>query len=443
MAADKPAINYLPQGGQVQPGSITKPSPSDFSRLLERDFIPGDINVRDQVAPRIGKKDVPMELTRRIPWSKIAGVAARALPFLSTAIAIKEIWDDVRAFPDGTVDEGNNQEQIPEYWANYPSSPPERISSDTRAGFCSAYAARWSQAATGVTYTVFSMNDSTNSCTLQKTTRNTSGAVVSVTYQTVGYSVSSQLGCPTASGGSRPTPDADGKCVGGLRRPITPQELEERIRDWPSAQETKDKAKEIVEEGMNEGGVDWAPMTTGDGSLSGPAASSDPTEPTTTTTPEGTTTTWNTTNYNITYNNNYYSWNSTTTTSDGTTTTTTPTKEVETCGLPGKPACKMDEEGTPDGAAAEGNRGDVDQAGRDLNAAVTGLGAPTLSWQFVIPIPDGTCSSLMWSDNKGHTVGVNPCEESLVHTMRAILAWFLAACTALYCWRSVRDFTSA
>lgn len=112
------------------------------------------------------------------------------------------------------------------------------------------------------------------------------------------------------------------------------------------------------------------------------------------------------------------------------------------CGLPGSPPCKIDETGTPDGSATQGMRGDVAAAGDGVNNTVLGMTSPTLSWQFVLPIPEGTCQALTWSDGKGHGMGISPCDDDLVGDLRAMLAWLLAALTAVYCWRSVRQFVS-
>lgn len=114
---------------------------------------------------------------------------------------------------------------------------------------------------------------------------------------------------------------------------------------------------------------------------------------------------------------------------------------VETCGLPGKPPCKIDETGTPDGTSqAASSRADLAAKGDALNAAVTGLTAPALSWQFVIPIPQASCAALEFRARAAWGFSVDPCTNAAVALVRSMVAWLLGCLSALYCWRSVREF---
>lgn len=113
--------------------------------------------------------------------------------------------------------------------------------------------------------------------------------------------------------------------------------------------------------------------------------------------------------------------------------------DLETCGLPGKPACKIDESGTPDGSSLGGKLAQITAAGDALKGAVEGVEKPSsLGWSFGIAIPASSCSSLQFY-KPGGTWGVDICNSAAIDLMRALLAWFMAVVTALYVWRRVTE----
>lgn len=163
---------------------------------------------------------------------------------------------------------------------------------------------------------------------------------------------------------------------------------------------------------------------------------------------------------NVTYQGDKITWNIT----NNTTTVTTvpgqaPTTEtiVETvapqpgtevepqedreCGLPGTPACKIDETGTPTGQGVES--GSVDAVGAlelgQIGLMTTGQQA-VLPWLWALELPSGACSALTF-ELHGRGFSLDLCNNALVSFWRSLLAWALAAWSALYVWRSVTEAT--
>jgi hypothetical protein len=111
--------------------------------------------------------------------------------------------------------------------------------------------------------------------------------------------------------------------------------------------------------------------------------------------------------------------------------------DIETCGLPGKPPCKIDETGTPDGTSLQAKVTAIGTAGTALVEGVNDVSQPsTFGWVFGVSLPESACSALQFY-KPGGTWSIDPCNSSLVNTMRLLLAWFFALATALYCWRTV------
>lgn len=173
--------------------------------------------------------------------------------------------------------------------------------------------------------------------------------------------------------------------------------------------------------------------------LSGPASVNGPT---TTTTPPGGSPVTSTVVYNITYEGDTYNYSETATAGDGTVTTGPPSEKVEVCGLPGKPACKIDETGTP----TTGNLSAADAALTAAQAArVTELSGPahgqsSLPWSFSFGLPAASCTPFEYVSRIG-TITADPCTSSGVALWRSLLAWFLAGLTGLYIWRSVSELS--
>jgi len=152
-----------------------------------------------------------------------------------------------------------------------------------------------------------------------------------------------------ADGNWRPDPPPSGGGYLGESTPITEQALIDEIASksgWP----VSSAISRAVAEAVNKGDE---PIELEKPTVTGPATAPGPSTTTTTQTASGTTTTTNTTNYNIVYQGDTITYNSTTVTNttnpNGTTSTMTVTEQpkTEVCGLPGTPACKIDETGTP------------------------------------------------------------------------------------------------
>jgi len=156
------------------------------------------------------------------------------------------------------------------------------------------------------------------------------------------------------------------------------------------------KLDQIVRQALTDGGEAAEDYIRGQGTqgLTGPASVAGPTR---TETPPGggAAVTYNTT-YNVTYNGSTFTYTETTSGSDGSGSSGPPVPvpvELETCGLPGKPACKIDETGTPtapaDTSATKATEvyAPVKAIADDPQAALPAH--PELSWTFQLPTACG------------------------------------------------------
>lgn len=119
--------------------------------------------------------------------------------------------------------------------------------------------------------------------------------------------------------------------------------------------------------------------------------------------------------------------------------------EVNTCGIPGQPACKIDETGTPGGGevgaartAALGSLGTaIDGIGTAIRD-VGGSGARTsLPWSpTALLLPTGFCSAQTTQTRLGPLV-FDPCTSTMAQLWRSLLGWLVGMLTIVYAWRSV------
>lgn len=223
----------------------------------------------------------------------------------------------------------------------------------------------------------------------------------------------------------------DGKCRTG--RYTTPQ-TDDQVADKRLLVPTTRLLPQYLEE-LERGA---APQPDGGpGVLTGPGSVSQP-GTVTTTSPGGTTTTSPTNPYTIVYGGNSFTWNNTTTTinNDGSTTTTTAPPEVKTCGLPGTPACKIDESGTPSYSAPSTAPIDAlkndDAAKRD--AAAAGVQDPGFGW-FTAP-PIVACTAFAWPGG----LTLDPCGP--METVRSIMAYLWALFAAWWSFGVVKRAVS-
>lgn len=111
---------------------------------------------------------------------------------------------------------------------------------------------------------------------------------------------------------------------------------------------------------------------------------------------------------------------------------------VETCGLPGKPPCKIDESGTPVAGST------VDPAKAAVNAAsqarvdqvnAQGTNAPT-GWTWLPSLPQGACSALVMPLPGSRQWVLDLCSSPIVQTWRALLGWLVGILGCLYIYRT-------
>lgn len=115
----------------------------------------------------------------------------------------------------------------------------------------------------------------------------------------------------------------------------------------------------------------------------------------------------------------------------------TPTQDP--CGLPGRPACKIDETGTPDGlgaysAAGQNITDSMTQGVQRVNDSANKLN--TLPWIWGFQLPVGTCSLIDMTTRMGPFT-IDICTSPLATIWRALLGYMVATLGALYCWRSI------
>jgi hypothetical protein len=109
--------------------------------------------------------------------------------------------------------------------------------------------------------------------------------------------------------------------------------------------------------------------------------------------------------------------------------------DVEVCGLPGKPPCKIDETGTPEGTGfGDAQKGTIEGEATKVTDAITGIqsgtGAPDRSWGFSINFPT-TCTPLQMGVPKWGTLVLDFCQwQPIAHDIMG-LVW--AAFTLWFC----------
>lgn len=450
-AVDAPSIAYNTAGGTVTGGSITRVNP-DFQRLMTQEA-GGAVKFKDTYPVRVGKTVTPMELTRAVPWSGVARAVGRAMPLAAGGMLIYDLYSLLRcrntASGSAECDDGTepSPREVVVYCnegtcgnpgtATY-SSAPEAFNALSRATrLCMT---------SSVCYDEPTRNAVATSADPAPTSTNSGGVQVHGTYTYPGgsFQFSSSVfflrrieqRCPAVPGNESPHPNIDGKCPTGQYVPKTEDQLGQKVEDHADKSKAVDMAREAMNKGVDfQGYVNPQP-----GTIGGPATAAGPTSTTTTTNPGGGTTTQTKGDqYNITYTANSYTYNTTTITNnpDGSTTEeSNPDEKVETCGLPGKPACKIDETGTPDtvpGAA------DPDTVGRELEdrdrqgleADVGAAAGP--SFGFIDAPPLVACTGFELPRGMGT---IDPC--GVVDSVRLVMAFLWALAGAWLCLSMVR-----
>lgn len=230
--------------------------------------------------------------------------------------------------------------------------------------------------------------------------------------------------------------------------PATAQELEDAIASrtaWPSTSRINDALRDAVAAGQP---LELPKPST----ITGPAEIVNP--PKTETHPDGSKTV-TTTKDKLTYNSDgveveeetvvetFDALNNPTGTSTTTEASPAPKPDPVTCGLPGTPACKLDETGTPeaDPLTESATKPGMDGAKAEFDDAltrVTGDSDKGWAWTFLAAPPIAACESLPLPSVMGIEVpNLNPC--TTVDGMRAVMAWLWAFAGFYACIGFVRE----
>lgn len=416
----------------------------------------GDVSLSEKIKPTIGSVQAEMTAKRTIPWAGVAGVAAKAAGWAGVAVTAYQLWDSVRAKPVGggiAYDEGVPQETVPGYTCGPASEPQYQRTGPSPGTACNSYAVDYF-ARTNVSDSTWTRSTSIDSVTCGSGTCSIQGTLTATRFPdgfvstlpqgiTVPFVASTTQQCPASIDALNPAnsipaglpPQGDGKCkTGRYNSTLSQIELASKISEYGD----KSKADEVIAEGAANNDVN--PHAWGPTSLSGPSSVQQPPIVTTTTTPSGTSTQTVTVTNNITYQGNTYNYSTETTTVAGDTTTTTnapPAAELETCGLPGKPPCKIDEAGTPTyqenaqaRASVEALPGLEQQRMSGQSAAVDGA-APSFGFFGAPPLAE--CTPFEFN-GKGQ---LDPCP--VVTTAREVMAYLWALVAGWLCFGWIRQ----
>lgn len=416
-ASEARAITGTPAVGKAGPGVIVKtansaqfvyggnPAP-DITRAYSA-LSGGGVAARDLVPARVipGQPAVIVARSMAPRALAVAGaLAVRSLPTVAVGVALWDIYNNIRVMPDGAggllKDDGvlpgtttipgsacyNDSSLTPPFdcKASPASAAAYALVSSGRSNYCELVPA--SPLVNFAQYFNFGIL-SDGQCILK-------GQEIYVTgYETSGVDVPE---CPASIDPFDPKYSIpkgfpvmpDGKCrqARGYAQPISAEGAADWAVNFPSFQTTPEMARDIIDRGQ--------PVeATGPVEVSGPISSPGNPQTTTTEGPSGTTTVTTNTVNNYTYQGDTVTWNITeitsTNTGGQTTTTTTDGKEITVCGLPGKPACKLDETGTPDPTLSDPAK-DVQGAMTDIvkivqNPTSVFPSFPSINWAFALP----------------------------------------------------------
>lgn len=126
-----------------------------------------------------------------------------------------------------------------------------------------------------------------------------------------------------------------------------------------------------------------------------------------------------------------------TATSGGTGTPSDPYRAKDPCGIPGSPACKIDETGTGTGAGAFGPAKTLmDNAVNTANNQISTSGSSVtgLGWNWAFTLPPSVCTPFSWGKNAAYSV--NPCTNPYIALFRNAMGFLFFGLAGLYIWRS-------
>jgi hypothetical protein len=407
-----PNPNVLPGGGWEFSRNTTfgdPPGPRQWTNGVYGGIPGAKVGTPVNIAGPAG--NLPAVVNRAVPWSAIGGAVARCamnpVCMLAAGVSqavIKDLLDDYRAdqhpstgdwqYDPGTpeVTEPGFQWQVTGGHASYHPSATAACQNMVQY-FTSPNTPLYSSITTsGGTWGY-------GQCHLKRVSNDTISHTWALWKQAGNITqcpASVDPGNPAWSIPAGSPKGFDGKCPTARynRQPLNPADLGTKMQANPpgTASAGTDPARGIAagEEALK-GGEEMQGQPE---SITGPGSQAGTPTVTTTTGPGGTTTTTTTPTYNYTYNTTNITYNitTTTTTNDGTTTTTTNTTaapEIEVCGLPNTPACKIDETGTVDGGT-KNVEAEVEAKVQEAKTAIQDPAAkfgnfPSISWTFALP----------------------------------------------------------
>lgn len=414
--------------------------------LVGRTYTPkvaGAVDLKDLLkTPYIPKPNVPVSAVRAVPWSAIAKGVGRAVPFVGTALTIKDLLDAVRCrekFGGGSeCDDGEPETPTQTWCAASPGAPGGQVCASSRVAVCQ-----------GMLQYVFVPSGGTKYCAGIESsppyivTCLTSGCA-DPSYGTPNYQGPTIVMSCIKGGVKGP----DGMCPTGDYDPKTDEQVGTKVETHGDKAKAAAAAADLDKAGVPlphpQPSFIVPPLVTGDR--------------TTTTLPDNSVKVRDV-EYPMEATPDGYKWRERVTeteyppgatippqgqtpTQPGTVQEGPPTVvEFKSCGLPGMPPCKIDETGTPAGQGVETAPGEqVDAIKVQGVELVTAAQAPALPWMFALELPAGACSPLTWTI-RGHTMVIDFCSNWLVGFWRELLAWAVYAMSGLYIWRSVASAT--
>lgn len=222
-------------------------------------------------------------------------------------------------------------------------------------------------------------------------------------------------GCP--NGG---TVGPDGLCPGGIWTPASEQAVGQKIEQHPGFQTTaqlEQLAREAVGLGIDPATEASPEQVTGPSTVTGPTT-------TITETPTGGSPTTTTVQqvHNVTYEGNTYNYTTTTTTVNNQgETVVTEAPEVETCGLPGKPKCLIDETGTPTAPPPDEYPDGGGETLDPLRSIIQNPDVADTSWSWSFSLPS-SCGLILTPAFAPFLESIDLCEwQPLIHDLVGLL----------------------
>jgi len=436
MAFTPPTVAYSPTGGTVTPGNLLgSPTWRAWGSLGP------SATARDTLRIGVGSAVADLGWNRVLSPANLARGAARALPYVAVGSLIYAAFEAVRcrSIAGGGIecDMGSDPSQQSATLYRFRPTQAHPIEDfASRGAACSAWQTYLNAQSAAVQYSVTGgtetasnytcyMNQVTYTCSQGGTYPNCTNGSVSTSTKNDPYGSGNKVS-GTVAGCASGVVGPDGKCATGTYVQTQPDTAAQRVTDyspqWPT--QPAQVAQQAAEH------VDLAPYAEPAAQpLTGPTSVPGPIRTTTTTDAQGNTSTQTQqTVTNMTYQGDTYNTTTTivTTNNDGSTTVEERPVEIEVCGLPSTPPCKIDESGTPSSVADSAARSEVATAVEGYRQAIeqdiATIQEPTFG--FIGAPPIVACSPIEFPFDIG---SLDPC--GVVEPVRAIMAyvWALVA----------------